>query len=44
MGDPQYHVLLDQVLANRVIQRGNYITWKNEILILLDNIDLALKH
>jgi hypothetical protein len=42
--DPQNHVLLDQVLANRVIQRGNYIDWKNEILVLLDNIDLALKN
>ncbi len=42
--DSHFHVLLDQVLANRVIQRANYIDWKNEILVLLDNIDLALKN
>ncbi len=42
--DSKYRVLLDQVLSNRVIQRHNYIEWKNSILEILLFIDGELSN
>lgn len=42
--DSKYRILLDQVLSNRVIQRSNYIEWKNEILEILQFIDGELSN
>ena len=42
INDRHYRILLDKVLTNRVIQRADYIFWKNQMTALIDNIDLEL--